>query len=256
MSEFIIVLSFILGSLIGSFLNVLILRLPKEMDVVFDPSHCTKCSFKIPWYQNIPLFSFIFLLGKCSNCKEKISLQYPLVELLIAVSAALLAPKSINIKDILIFLFELSVLSSFVVHFVIDLRYKILPDSINIFLGILFLVLGLVKYGWVHVVFGALVGGGFPLFVTWAFYKLRGVVGLGGGDIKLFFALGMYLGFMGTIHLIFFSCFIGSVVGGLLIVIKKLNHENPIPFGPFILVVASFQIFFPALYNRLVGILF
>jgi leader peptidase (prepilin peptidase)/N-methyltransferase len=96
-----------------------------------------------------------------------------------------------------------------------------------------------------HWLLGGAFGFAVPLFVTWLFYKLRGQVGLGGGDIKLFGILGLFLGPVGISFNIFFSCFIGAIIGLFMIATKKITKENPLPFGPSILMVASFQIFFP-----------
>lgn len=250
------IFSFIFGTLVGSFLNVLILRLPKNEDVVFKRSHCLSCNHQIKWFENIPILSFLFLKGKCSSCETKISFQYPIVELFVGIVFLLLTPSSLEIKPLLNYLFYVSVISAFFVHFVIDLRHKILPDSINIFLGLLFLIFSLVNYHWTHLFFGGLIGFGFPLLVTWFFYKFRGVVGLGGGDIKLFGILGFILGPMGIIHNIFFSCFLGSILGGAFLLLTKNSHKEPIPFGPFIIVVAVFQIFYVNSFQKLINILF
>ncbi|MDR1976112.1 MAG: prepilin peptidase [Campylobacteraceae bacterium] len=124
-----IIILTVFGLLFGSFLNVLILRIPKNESVVFPASHCTNCDTPLKWYHNIPLFSWIFLRGKCAFCKEKISLQYPLIELITAILFLVCALKADNIYiaffDGLIFalLFALSI---------IDLRYKAVPDSLSI----------------------------------------------------------------------------------------------------------------------------
>lgn len=141
-------------------------------------------------------------------------------------------------------------------HFQIDLGHKILPDSLNIILFSLFLSYATVHYDWKFWLLGGAIGLLFPLTVTWLFYLLRGQIGLGGGDIKLYGILGIFLGTEMVLKNIFLSCFLGAIVGVCLIATKKMSKENPIPFGPFILIVAFIQIFFPDifdLFNRLIA---
>jgi leader peptidase (prepilin peptidase)/N-methyltransferase len=133
----------------------------------------------------------------------------------------------------------------------IDLQHQILPDSVNIYLACLFLMVSVTSQSWKYWLFGGAIGVGFPLLVTWMFYKLRGQIGLGGGDIKLYGALGLYLGPLGIIHNIFLSCFLGAIIGLFLIGFKVIKKENPIPFGPFILIISLIQIFFADWFEHL-----
>jgi leader peptidase (prepilin peptidase)/N-methyltransferase len=137
------------------------------------------------------------------------------------------------------------------VHFIIDVKHQVLPDSINIYLGLLFFMVALFTRPWSHWLIGASFGFGFPLLVSWIFYQIRGQIGLGGGDIKLYGVLGIYLGPMGIMQNIFLSCFLGAIVGLILMLAKIIKRDNPIPFGPFILIVASVQIFFEQWFNQL-----
>jgi leader peptidase (prepilin peptidase)/N-methyltransferase len=132
-----------------------------------------------------------------------------------------------------------------VVHFFIDWEYQILPDSLNIVLGVLLLSYALFNFSWSYWLLGALIGAGFPFLVTWGFYLVRGQIGLGGGDIKLFGVLGLFLGPLGIIHTIFLRCIVGAFVGGTAIFLGKMTKEKPIAFGPFIIVIAALQIYFP-----------
>ena len=104
---------------------------------------------------------------------------------------------------------------------------------------------------WTQWLIGLVLGLGFPLLVSWIFYLLKGQVGLGGGDIKLYAALGIYLGPIAVMQNIFFSCFLGAIVGLILMATKVIKKENPIPFGPFIIIVSSFQIFTPNWFDHL-----
>jgi len=243
----------IFGLLVGSFLNALIYRLPRNINIALPRSSCTNCNKVITWYENIPVISYIFLRGRCSGCKSKISLEYPAVEILSAVAAFLIAPSSFNGPDLLNFFFFFSIYCCFLVHFIVDLKHQILPDSINIYLAALFLIISYFTQPWTHWFIGGAIGLGFPLIVSWVFYQLKGQVGLGGGDIKLYGALGLYLGPIGIMQNIFLSCFLGALIGLFLIFTKLIKKDNPIPFGPFIIVVGALQIFGESWFKHLIS---
>ncbi len=239
--------------IVGSFLNALIYRLPREINIAFPRSSCPECKKIITWYENIPVVSYLFLRGKCSGCGTKISIQYPLVEAVCGVFAFLLAPKDIEPSSLLNFFFFFSVFAAFVVHFIVDLKHQILPDSVNIYLAAIFLLVTVLQEPWTHWLIGGGLGLGFPLLVSWVFYLLKNQVGLGGGDIKLYGALGIYLGPIGIMQNIFLSCFLGAVVGIILIATKIMKRDNPIPFGPFIIVVGFVQIFAGSWFKHLIS---
>jgi leader peptidase (prepilin peptidase)/N-methyltransferase len=243
--------STIFGIMIGSFLNALIYRLPLGINIAFPRSSCPNCKHVISWYENIPIISYLFLKGKCSHCGTKISFIYPFIEILTGLFAFLMAPSSLMPIDLFNFLFFLGVFSAFLVHFIVDLKHQILPDSINIYLGILFFIVAVITKPWTHWLIGLGLGLGFPLLVSWIFYLLKGQVGLGGGDIKLYAVLGIYLGPIAVMQNIFLSCFLGAIVGLLLMAAKIIKKENPIPFGPFIIIISCFQIFTPHLFDQL-----
>lgn len=246
---------FIFGTLIGSFVNVLIYRLPLDLSIVSPRSFCPNCKKQIYWYENIPILSYLFLRGRCSSCQAQIPWNYPFIELLFGVVSLMLSPKGVNPNYFLNYTFFFSVFCVFTAHFFIDLKHKILPNSLNIFLAVVFVLHSIILHPWQYWVLGSLIGIGLPLAVTWAFYLARGQIGLGGGDIKLYGALGLYLGPVGIIHNIFLSCLVGSVFGLFLIILKKMSKDNPIPFGPFIIFVASIQIFFPDIYQTLLSLI-
>ncbi len=237
--------SFVFGLLIGSFLNVVILRLPAKKDLVKARSACPQCGTQLRWYHNIPLFSFLFLRGKCGFCGVRISWRYPLIELLTGLIAFGLFPESWDNLSLAIYAFQFILACIFICHFFIDLDHQLLLDSLNLYLLAIVLPYVLFFYHWNYWVLGGAIGFGGTLLVTWLFYKIRGQIGLGGGDIKLYGILGLLLGPTGIVFNIFLSCFVGAVVGLILIALQKTTKNNPLPFGPSILVVASFQIFFP-----------
>lgn len=243
----------IFGLLVGSFLNALIYRLPRDINIAFPRSSCTQCNKLIYWYENIPILSYVFLKGKCSGCQSKISVLYPFVEFIVACFAFSIAPKNLEPDSLLNFFFYFSIFCAFLVHFIIDLKHQILPDSITIYMACVFLLLSIFNKPLAFWLIGGLIGLGFPLIVTWIFYKIKGQVGLGGGDIKLYGVLGIYLGPVGIMQNIFLSCFLGAVIGLVMIAFKVMKKENPIPFGPFIIAVGAFQIFSPELFATLIS---
>jgi len=251
MKVFFSIYFFIFGTLIGSFLNVLIHRLPSRKDIVFTRSACPKCGQQLSWYHNIPLLSYLVLKGKCAFCGTRINLRYPLLELFMGLIAYLLMPEVMNLTSLGFFIFHFAISSVFITHFIIDLEHHLLLDSLNLYLLAIVLPFSIFFHDWEYWVFGGAIGFGFPLLVTWLFYKIRGQVGLGGGDIKLFGILGIFLGPMGVILTIFLSCFIGALVGSLLIATKKLSRDRPMAFGPAIIIVAAFQIFFPQAFSHI-----
>lgn len=230
--------------MIGSFLNVVILRLPEGKSIVSPRSSCGNCGKQIIWYENIPILSFALLKARCSNCGVRISWQYPLIEIVTGLAAVVFMASIYRgyeqlTQGVLFF----TVFCIFLVHFIIDLRHFLLLDSLNIYLAIVLGFYGIFYFPITHMILGAVIGGGLPYLVTWLFYKLRGKIGLGGGDIKLWAALGLYLGPIGIIHNIWLSCSLGALVGMALILTKRISRDQPVPFGPFIIIISALQIF-------------
>ncbi|MGE3609393.1 MAG: A24 family peptidase [Bacteriovoracaceae bacterium] len=248
--------AFIFGCLVGSFLNVVILRLPKQQDLVFKRSHCPVCGNQLKWFHNIPVLSFLFLRGKCAFCGTRISWRYPLIELLTGIIAFWLLPDEFTSMSIGLFLFYFLIACIFICHLFIDLDHHLLLDSLNIYLIAIVLPYVLIMHHWSYWVIGGLIGFGGPLLVTWLFYKLRGQIGLGGGDIKLYGILGMLLGPKMIVGTIFFSCFLGALIGVILILSKKMNKDHPMAFGPYIILVGSFQIYFSTLAEKVQFLIF
>ena len=244
------------GLLIGSFINVLIYRLPINKNIVFPRSACPHCNQVIPWYRNIPVLSFVLLRGKCGHCHAPISYQYPLVELVNGLFYFFLASQITSTSELLPVVLKALIFSLLLAHVIIDLRHQLLPDGINLFLAIFFLILSILNQQWLMGIYGMLVGLALPLLVTYLFYLVKGVIGLGGGDIKLFGALGLYVGPLGVIQNIFCSCLLGSILGIALILSKAIKRERPIPFGPFIIAVALIQIYLPDTFHKLLSFVF
>lgn len=255
MEIFLKVYGFIFGSIVGSFLNVVIYRLPLKKNLVTPRSACPKCGTQLKWFHNIPILSYVFLTGKCGFCKTGIPLRYPLIEILTGLLALWLAPTSLSPEQLLYFFFHFGIGAVFICHFFIDLDHHLLLDSLNLYLLALVFSFVVLTFHWQYWLVGGAIGFLAPLLVTWLFYKIRGQIGLGGGDIKLFGILGLYLGPLGIVYNIFFSCMIGAISGIILILLRKMDRSKPMAFGPFIIIVAAWQIFFPELFNYVAGFL-
>ncbi len=241
-----IIISAIFGMLIGSFLNVVILRLPKEdQSIVFPASHCPQCSAPLHWYENIPIISYLMLRGKCGHCKMPISVQYPLVELMTALLAAALVYKfQLSIAAAGYFLFSAALL----VIIFIDIHHQIIPDVISlpgIVLGVLFSLVS-DTVSWQSSLLGLLAGGGVLYAVASFYFLLRKIDGMGGGDIKLLAMIGAWLGWQSLPFVIFASSFSGSIVGLIAMLYQKKGGQTRIPFGPFLSLSALIYTFYSA----------
>ncbi|GAB6184343.1 prepilin peptidase [Thermodesulfovibrio hydrogeniphilus] len=234
-----ILIFFVLGLVVGSFLNVCIYRIPRGVSIILPKSFCPACDNAIKPYHNIPLVSYILLKGKCSYCGEKISFRYPVVEFLTGVLYVLSFLKfglSVEIFFVLIFISALIVISF------IDLDFQIIPDIISIPLIILGIICSFLpfehsalSFGIKESLIGILVGGG-SLFIVAVLS--RG--GMGGGDIKLNAAVGAFLGWKFALLTVFIGSLFGSIVG---IVMMKKTGNRKIPFGPFLSLGAIISLF-------------
>lgn len=226
-------LSFILGIIIGSFLNVCIYRIPRGESVVFPASHCTSCGVPLKWYNLIPLLSYIFQRGKCSYCGEKISLQYPIIELLDGfVYLYMYSHFGFNID----FIFYSIVFSILIVISIIDFMYQIIPDSLNIIILIIAIIYKIFKYrlygvspNIVNSILGILLSSGLFLLIA-----VISKGGMGGGDIKLIGVLGFVLGLRMVCLNILLSFILAGIISIVLLAFKIVGIKDPIPFGPFI----------------------
>lgn len=258
---------FILGTVFGSMINVLIYRLPLEEDVVVKPSHCMNCGARLKPYDLIPIFSYIFLRGKCRHCGEKISIQYPLIEMLTGlVFVGIFYLFGWNIEPValiqmipsydvfnLFAIFLLSVI--FLAIFFIDLRHYIIPNElivVGLISGLVFAVLKSVSFMWsgfniiqpiafkwsilLDALYGSLIGAGafvgIMLLGEWMFKKEA----MGMGDVKLMAVVGLFLGFKLTVLSMFLAFVVGSIISVFLLATKIKSREDMVPFGPFIIV--------------------
>ncbi len=235
--------AFIFGLILGSFLNVCIYRIPLEKSIVRPPSHCPNCGKRIRFYDNIPLLSYIMLLGKCRYCRAPIPVRYPIVELITGLlSLALFIRYGLGYQ----FFIFLSFSASLVVISFIDLHHKIIPDIISIpgiFLGLaVSLIFDHIR--WLDSLIGILGGGGFLFLIAIAFEKLTGKEGMGGGDVKLLAMIGAWMGWKTLPFIILISSLTGTVMGGGSLLIARQGLRVRIPFGPFLALGALVYLFF------------
>jgi leader peptidase (prepilin peptidase)/N-methyltransferase len=263
------IILFVLGLIIGSFINVVIYRLPiilqrkwhnncveflnecncpklnNELNLLFPNSFCVKCKEKIPFWANIPLLSYFILQGKCIACKQRISLRYPLVELITAIlftGAGYLTNDTIMLPGYLIFISFLLCL------FFIDFDTQILPDELTLpllWLGLLFNLHGLFATSLFNAVLGAALGYSLFWFIYWLFKLITHKEGMGYGDFKFFAALLAWIGYQGLIPVLLFSSILGIAyffILRLYYIIRRIDHlsilQQQIPYGPFLAIAA------------------
>ena len=247
------------GAIIGSFLNVVIHRVPREESIVFPHSRCPSCGSVIAFYDNIPVISYLVLLGKCRSCKAPISIRYPAVELL---TALLFVAVTWHDGLTVALPFDLIFAAALIALVFIDAEHMILPNVIT-YPGMIFAIvarvaipflsdaphfddLGSLSQGplatyptWaaslVGALIGALIGGGSLWLMGWTWEKLRGVEAMGLGDVKMMFMVGAYLGWRLTILTIFMGVLSGSIIGIVLMMRQgKRDMQMLLPFGVFL----------------------
>jgi leader peptidase (prepilin peptidase)/N-methyltransferase len=228
----------ILGLVIGSFLNVVIVRLPqmadcREINVLYPRSYCIYCQQKIAYFDNIPLLSFLLLRGQCRHCKNPISFRYPLVEALTACLSSIVVAKfgmTLTALGALVLTWVLITLSC------IDLEHTLLPDTVTLpftWIGLLFNLNNLFQ-PLQACVLGAVVGYLSLWSVYWIFKLISGKEGMGYGDFKLLGMLGAWLGWQAILPILLLSSLLGSIYGISLIMFKTQDRHTPFAFGPFL----------------------
>lgn len=219
---------FLIGLIIGSFLNVCIYRLPENEDIVYTRSHCMNCGNAIKWYDLIPVVSYILLRGRCRNCHTKLSVQYPVIELLNGLLyVVIIMVMGMNVRAVL----TCALTSCLIVIMVIDWRTFEIPVGLNVFIAILGAIGIFLDYtNWMNYLIGAVSVSGF-LLILFVVSKGRAI---GGGDIKLMFAAGLLLGWQNIILAFVLGCIIGSVCH--LIRMKVSNQNHVLAFGPYLAV--------------------
>ena len=232
------ILIFILGLLIGSFLNLSINRIPNKESIAFMPIRCASCNTRLKFWDLIPVLSYIVYKGKCRHCLEKISVRYPIIELMNGLIYLYLYVKFGPSVEMVMY----SILSSLlIVITLIDLYTQEIPEELNIFglvIGIVFLLLNFSIGNLISSGLGLLLGGGLFLLIA----SVSGGA-MGGGDIKLIGVLGFWFGWKLILVLSILSFIIGAIASLLLIALKMKSLKDYIPYGPFIAVAAMIIIF-------------
>jgi leader peptidase (prepilin peptidase)/N-methyltransferase len=247
-------LSVLIGLAIGSFLNVCISRMPHNESVVHPRSRCPRCRKPIAGYDNIPVLSYVLLGGRCRNCKKKISIRYPLTEALTAVISVLIYLKyDLSLQYAVYFAFA----AALIVLAFIDADHRILPDPITLnglWIGLLISLVIFIPgplvarvlqaagfsfpsdrlVSFASSVVGAIVGGGILWAVGEAYFRVRGVEGMGFGDVKMMAMVGAFLGTPRTVFTIMAGSLLGSVIGLVLMRFGGKDKEYELPFGTFL----------------------
>jgi len=216
------------GLAIGSFLNVVIARLPAGRSLVRPRSTCPGCSALLKWYDNIPVLSFLVLRGRCRTCGMRISWRYPIVEM---VTAVVLVLAYVALGPTADFAVAVVLLPALIAITGIDLQHQLIPDAITlpgILVGLL-LNLATGRMSWVESVIGIALGGGLFFLII---LVSRG--GMGGGDLKLGAMLGAFLGWKALLFGLFVAIVLGGVIGAAFLATGVRGRKDPIPFGPFL----------------------
>ncbi|MFH1727003.1 MAG: prepilin peptidase [Pseudomonadota bacterium] len=228
---------FIFGACIGSFLNVVIYRLPVDESIAHPPSHCFTCGSRVKPYENIPMLSYVFLKGRCGRCKSIISPRYFFVELITACLAMLVFHfYGYTYSTPIYFAF----IAALIIVTFIDIDHRIIPDSISIGGTIFGIILA---FFFNHITFlesfiGASFGFIFLALIAFGYLFITGREGMGGGDIKLIAMIGAFLGIKGVLYVILISSVLGVIYGLSIMLIKKEGMKYQMPYGPFLAIGA------------------
>ena len=243
-----------LGAVVGSFLNVVIYRLPHQKSVVWPSSACTRCGRELSWYENIPILSYLALRARCRTCQAPISIRYPIVE---AITAAMFGLAWWHYGPGALLVSRLIFGGALVALFAIDLEHHLLPNAITLPL----LVVGFVfsfftEPGWFSSLIGIVVGGGVLFTIAEVYYRVRHEEGLGMGDVKMLAMVGAFLGWQLTLLTLMLASFSGTLIGLALIVSRRGSMKYALPFGTFLaLGAAAAASFGPALLEWYLGLM-
>ena len=241
----------LVGAVVGSFLNVVVYRVPRRRSIVRPRSACPACQAPIPWYDNIPVLSWLVLLGRCRRCRAPISVRYPLVEVAAAAMAGVAFSRhgaSVVGLEVLVFAWVSLVLG------LIDLEHQLLPDVLtypSIVLGLLAsLGGGLVPP--VEALLGAAVGAAVPTLVIVSYRWLRGEDGMGWGDVKYLAAIGAVVGVRDCLWVLVMAAVVGAVVGIALWVSGRGSGKTALPFGTFLAGAVILWLYMPEAWRAVV----
>ena len=223
---------FVFGSMVGSFLNVCIYRLPLGKSIVWPASACPHCRRELSWFENIPIASFLALGARCRTCRARIGWRYPLVE---ALTALLFAFSWWYFGPGMLLVSRLVFGCALIVLFAIDLEHHLLPNVITlpgIVVGLAFSFF--TEPGWMESLIGIAFGGGVLYAIAEAYYRVRREEGLGMGDVKMLAMIGAFVGWKLTLVTLMMASVTGSVIGVLLIITRRGDMKYALPFGTFL----------------------
>lgn len=257
--QFRIIALLVFGMCIGSFLNVVVYRLPLMLDKVWrkqcqellgnecdvtinedkfnlltPSSHCPQCKSNVPWWSNIPLLGYLFICGRCNVCHNKVSLRYPIVEV---ITGILFVISGYCYSDLFALFAVLVCVSCLFTLMLIDLDTFLLPDELTLpllWLGLLFNLNGLFSLSLANAVIGAVVGYMFLWLLYWIFKLITGKEGMGYGDFKILAAIGAWIGWQNLVSVLLLSSVLGIIYAVIMRISGKLDCGKPIPFGPFL----------------------
>lgn len=224
------------GLAVGSFLNVCIYRLPRRESLTWPPSHCPACDRRLAWFENIPVLSWLMLGGTCRTCRAPIGVMYPTVEVM---TAAVFVSGYFIYGWTPLLAVRLLFACAMIVLFAIDLRHRILPNVITlpgVALG--FALSFVLPPGWLSSLVGLLAGGGLLFAIAEAYVRVRGVEGLGMGDVKMLAMIGAFLGWQLMLVTLILASFSGSILGVALLASGRGGMKAALPFGTFLAVGA------------------
>jgi leader peptidase (prepilin peptidase)/N-methyltransferase len=247
---FVMIASVVFGSVVGSFLNVCIFRIPAGKSIVLPSSHCVTCQQPIRFYDNIPIISFFILRGRCRHCNTKISPVYPAVEFFTALMSLILFLRyGLSLQYLLTFVFTCALI---IITF-IDLEHQIIPDIITLpGIPIFFLsAILIMNIRLIDSILGIVLGGGCFYLIAFGYRLLRKTEGMGGGDIKLMAMLGAFLGWQSLWFILLFSSILGAIVGVSVMLYQGKDMKYAVPFGPFLSIAAVAYLFMGEYVTRL-----
>jgi leader peptidase (prepilin peptidase)/N-methyltransferase len=234
-------LALVLGLCIGSFLNVVIYRLPLGQSLNKPRSRCRDCGYSLQWFDNIPVVSWLLLRGRCRKCGAGVSWQYPIVELITGLLFLLVVwltpPGPLMVSRLLL-------VCILIVLFGIDLEHQILPNTITlpgIAIGLLFSLIA--PPGWKDAAIGAALGAAVIYAMFYFYYWWRGIEGLGMGDMKMLAMIGAFLGWKAVLVTLVLSSFAGALVGGGMMLARRGSMQTPLPYGTFLALAALAAMF-------------
>jgi leader peptidase (prepilin peptidase) / N-methyltransferase len=222
----------LLGLAVGSFLNVCIHRLPRGESLALPPSRCPACEYRLRWFDNLPVVSYALLAGRCRKCRSPISIRYPLVELatmaLFVIHGEVFGWSALLVPRLLF-------ACAMIVLFAIDLEHHLLPNVITLpAIAIGLISSAVLPPGIVDALIGVLVGGGVLWLIGEAYFRYSGHEGMGGGDVKMLAMIGAFLGWKLVLVTLVLSSVAGSLIGLLVILIKRGGMKYALPYGTFL----------------------